>query len=116
MIKIVINDKHGGFSLSDEGVKKYAELKGLTLKESNSDYAGYTDYFYITPEGKTNALYEFDIQRDDPALVQTVELLGEKSWGRYAKLKVVEIPDDVQWIIQEYGGWEHVAEKHRTWH
>jgi hypothetical protein len=30
-------------------------------------------------------------------------------------LAIVEIPDDVQWIIEENDGMEWVAEKHRTW-
>ena len=30
-------------------------------------------------------------------------------------LKIIEIPDDVDWIIEEYDGNEWVAEKHRTW-
>jgi hypothetical protein len=28
---------------------------------------------------------------------------------------VVEIPDDVNWQVEEYDGMEHIAEKHRTW-
>lgn len=45
-----------------------------------------------------------------------VEEDPEGTAGRYAELKVVEIPDDVKWTIEEYDGWEHVAEKHRVWH
>lgn len=116
MTKIVINNIHGGFSLSDEGMEKYAELKGITLKKSKSSFDDYYDYFEVTKDGKTEAIYEFEIQRDDPALVWAVEILGKKSWGRYAELKVVEIPDDVDWFIQEYDGLEHVAERHRTWY
>ena len=28
----------------------------------------------------------------------------------------VEIPDDVEWQIEEYDGTEHISEKHRTWY
>jgi hypothetical protein len=28
---------------------------------------------------------------------------------------VIEIPDDVEWEVEEYDGLEWVAEKHRTW-
>ena len=35
--------------------------------------------------------------------------------GVYSDLKVVEIPDDINWYIEEYDGLEHVAERHRTW-
>jgi len=30
-------------------------------------------------------------------------------------LKIVDIPDGVEWEIEEYDGMEWVAEKHRTW-
>jgi len=30
-------------------------------------------------------------------------------------LKIVEIPDDVDWEINEDDGSEWIAEKHRTW-
>jgi hypothetical protein len=48
-------------------------------------------------------------------LIQVVEELGEKASGRFADLKVVEIPDDVEWQIDEYDGLEWVSERHRTW-
>ena len=35
--------------------------------------------------------------------------------GKCASLKVVEVPEDAEWEIDEYDGNEHVAEKHRTW-
>jgi len=53
--------------------------------------------------------------RSDPLLIQVVEELGDQAAGKYAQLKVVEIPDDVKWYIDEYDGWEHIAENHRTW-
>ena len=56
------------------------------------------------------------MQRDSPSLVKVVEELGSKSWGDCAELKVVEIPEDVEWEIVEYDGIEHIAEQHRTWY
>jgi hypothetical protein len=48
--------------------------------------------------------------------VEVVEALtSEKASGRFACLKVIEIPEDVDWYIEEYDGNEWVAEKHRTW-
>jgi len=29
---------------------------------------------------------------------------------------VLEIPDDVEFTIEDYDGSEHIAETHRTWH
>jgi hypothetical protein len=72
------------------------------------------------------ALYEMDgpsgfgghICSDDRTnvdLVAAVEEGGEKANGGCAILKVVEIPDNIEWEIEEYDGYEHIAEKHRTW-
>ena len=92
--KVVINTCFGGFSLSEYACEAYATSKGI--------------------ERKDFSMYE--IKRDDPALVATVEQLGKAANGYYAELKVVEIPADVQWEIAEYDGAEHVAEVHRTWY
>lgn len=53
--------------------------------------------------------------RSDLLLVEAVEKLGTAANGECAKLRVVEIPDGVEWEIDEYDGNEHIAEKHRTW-
>jgi len=44
-----------------------------------------------------------------------VEELGEEANGHAAELKVVAIPDDVQWVISKVDGVEQVSEVHRTW-
>ena len=44
-----------------------------------------------------------------------MEELGSKVNTRYSELAVVEIPDDVEWEINEYDGWESIHEKHRVW-
>ena len=93
-MKIVINDCHGGFSLSDAGVSRYLELADLKL---------------------TGKFYDRDIPRDDVALVQVVEEMGKLADGQCARLKIVEIPDDVEWQIEDYDGLEWAAECHRTW-
>lgn len=110
MTKVVINVCYGGFGLSVDAVKLYAKLSGQNIiytkttssfdnYELNGEYWGY-----------------YDIPRDDPFLVQVVEQLGSAANGFYSELKVVEIPDDVEWYIDEYDGHEHVAEKHSTWY
>jgi len=130
-MKVVINKKHGGFDLSDKAVLRYAELVGLKLY-STSEHGLYNHYTLVpwkeyekihheeSQRGrfdKSNKLYFSTraIERDDPVLVQVVEELGKEANGKYAKLKIVEIPDDVEYIIQEYDGLEWIAEKHRTW-
>jgi len=53
--------------------------------------------------------------RAHPLIIRVIEELGEAANGEHAALKIVEIPDDVEFTIEEYDGLEHVAENHRTW-
>ena len=65
---------------------------------------------HVLPSGR-------DLERNDPLLIQVIEELGsKKASGRCAQLAIIEIPDDVEWEIEEYNGNEHIAERHRTWH
>ena len=112
-MKIVINTEYGGYSLSDIAVLKYAELKNLTLTTDPEDDDSYYTQFYL-PDGKE--FDEYDIPRNDSYLVQAIELLGDLADGSHANLKVVEIPDDILWVICNEDGLEWIAEQHRTWH
>lgn len=87
MQKIVINASFGGFGLSEAAIT----YMGISQDE------------------------EYGIKRDDTRLVECVEVLGAYASGRYAELKVIEIPDGVEWIIQDYDGNEWVAEQHEIW-
>ena len=111
-MKIVINSDFGGFGLSDEGLREYGRRKGLNLVEKAD--ANFT-FFYENEIKEENFFSEHDLLRDDPVLVAIVEEMGEKSWNRFSVLKVVEIPDGVDWYIEDYDGMEHIAERHRTW-
>lgn len=90
--KIVINQCFGGFGLSLDGLDAYNE------RRSNQ------------PETD----YDWEIPRDDPDLVWVVENIKNCS-GRCSSLRIVEVPNDVDWVIKDYDGNEWVAEKHRTW-
>jgi len=89
-MKIVVNRCFGGFGLSKEA---YAFL-GLE----------WDDYGFKYNEDRTN-----------PKLVECVEKLGENASGSHARLRVVEVPDDIEWKISDYDGQEKVEEKHRSW-
>jgi len=56
-----------------------------------------------------------DIKRNDELLVKVVKSLGKNANGHCAELKIVEIPDGTEFVIQEYDGSEHIAEAHETW-
>lgn len=53
--------------------------------------------------------------RADPLLVQVVEELGVEANGSCAELRVIEIPDGVDYEIDDYDGVETIHEKHRVW-
>jgi hypothetical protein len=111
-MKIVINSDYGGFSLSDSAIEAYADHKGIKLKKEKTVF-GITLY----TNAATNEDFESrDIERNDLVLVKVVEDLGGESFGFAANLKIVEIPDDVDWEVVDYDGMEHIAEKHRTWY
>jgi hypothetical protein len=93
MTKIVINTCHGGFGISAAAESKYRELAGITDADFHSLY----------------------IPRDDEHLIAVVELMGKEANNRFSELKIVDVPDDVNWCIEEYDGREWVAERHRTW-
>lgn len=57
----------------------------------------------------------YDVKRDDPALVEVVKELKKKAGGMCADLKIVTVPDGVEWEITEYDGLEKVEEVHRSW-
>jgi hypothetical protein len=113
-MKIVLNSDYGGYGLSDRAIREYGKRKGLNLVEDGPNDYGFT-CFYVNEIGENTYFSDREIVRNDPVLVEIVERLGSESNGLYSDLKIVEIPDDVDWEIMEYDGMEHIAEKHRTW-
>ena len=115
MKQIVINTCYGGFNLSPQAVALYSEYKGIkVIGKKDPDY-WFTHYWIDGIEDDEHHFDPNDIPRDDPHLVAVVAELGDGAAGEHAKLKIVEIPDDVLWEVDEYDGMEHVQEKHRTW-
>jgi hypothetical protein len=114
---IVINRCHGGFGLSHEATMLYSELAKLNLKPVEGTYFKVTGFDYYIDGNEKDEFFWYDnrLKRDDPDLVSVVRKLGDKANSRFADLKVVEVPEDVEWEIHEYDGMEWVAEKHRTW-
>jgi hypothetical protein len=118
-MKVVINRCYGGFGLSEEGVKRYAEIKGITLYSTKEK--GFVHYSTMPANSeeelnKNYWSYRY-IQRNDPALVQVVEELGKKAGDGFAELEIIDIPfdSDKGWHIEEYDGMESIHEDHQTW-
>ena len=94
-MKIVVNTCYGGFGLSKEAEVEFRQKSGLS-----------EDFW----------LGRLDDHRNDPILVAMVEQDAEGVSGDHAELAIIEIPEGVDWEIEDYDGIEWVAEVHRTWH
>ena len=82
-MKFVLNKCYGGFSLSKEAC----------------DILHCDSYAY--------SVYD---KRSDDELIDVVEKLGDNANGKFAKLQVVDIPDETtDYIIDDYDGVEKVT-------
>ena len=137
-MRIVIS-KWYPFEISHNGIKRYAEIKGIELypycplnRNKPSDYFLLTETDDINPNESVHwatrkldpmtyeklMKYEFwgqDIERNDPALIQMVEELGKES-SPFSELKIIEIPDDVDFKIICCDDAEMVVDKNRVWY
>ena len=112
-MKVVINACFGGFSLSPAAQYEYLRRKygkepaprDSAADENPSDF-GHEDV----------NLVDSDISfRADPILVSVVQELDSEANGKYAELKIVDVPDDVRVYVDDYDGIECVRENHRVW-
>lgn len=103
-MKVVINKCYGAFCLSNLALERiYSRSSHLiNLSQDSKDF------------------------RSNPVVVQVVEEMGKASWGKEpdsqftfspkdSELRVVEIPNGIEWHIAQYDGLEWIAEDHRTW-
>jgi hypothetical protein len=139
-MKIAVNKCYGGFSLSPLATKRYGELKGIQVyfykqtkyrfkdgcdeyvKTDNLNDNNFSIYAYTKDYGTKIKILENECyfsnrpeDRSDPDLIKVIEELGNQANGRCANIKIIDIPDDVEWEIEEYDGSEWISEKHRTW-
>ena len=138
-MKVMINTCYGGFSVSEEAIYAYAKRKGLSVYPEDIGFG--LKHYWTIPEDKRDSYLEgaawyaaniedrrksnkffeentIDIRPDDRTdadWITVVEELGEKANGECAKIRVVEIPDDVLWSIDEYDGIETIREVSRSW-
>ncbi len=133
--KVVINTCYGGFGLSPEAALWLFErgMKDIAYKVSeyyasdkwHDDLCKWREYLlgkaadslFITvfSPDEQFVLNTRPEKRDDPLLIECIETLGERAFGALSELKIVSIPADVEWEIEEYDGREWISEKHRTW-
>ena len=119
MTRVVYNACYGGFGLSAEAVRRYAEIAGITLYEHTDDF--FTVWYRVPREEYERLLaaadYEAaneayfsvsDLSRTDPALIQVVEEFGERANDSFAQLFIAEVPAGTRYRIDEYDGLESV--------
>ena len=113
--KVVINDQHGGFGLSHHAKIQYLTLSGIayTLQEQPDRDTQHKKGPVIMVNGKE--FQDRHIDRDDPILVKIVQEMGNDAHGFFANLKIVEIPAEIDWQVDQHDGLEWISEKHQTW-
>ena len=137
MKKVILNKCCGGFGLSKEAYELYAKKKGISvfhytqenLKKEIYTYAtddnrtfdfyftkDFGDNVYISNEDFKKYFLNLDENfREDKTLIEVVEELGEKANTFYSNLKIVEIPDDLDYVIDNYDGIETLHQKVQEW-
>lgn len=138
-MKIAINKCYGGFSLSDKAIEMIMKRKGLKCyryKQTKFNYSDGVDEYTRLDDNEPSSfiryctvdlgekvekiLYEDcwyyrNLERTDEDLISVIEELGDEASGAYGRVVVIEIPDDVDWEIDDYDGIELIHEKHRVW-
>lgn len=124
MKKIVTANGYGGFTVSQQALVMLHFL-GFPLeqrplaetgykdvhffREGSLGFKGHNDSSYIMKDG---VVYSLEILGDDlrshPALVTTVETLGELANGEMCELRIVEVEDDLLYRIKNHDGYESV--------
>ena len=112
---IVINTCHGGFGLSKDAQIAFLERSQISYTLVSRDDRHSNERYGPMIMVKGKHWYDKDIARDDPILVTLVRELGPAVNGEHARLKVVRVPADVVWQIEDYDGKEWISEQHRTW-
>ena len=137
-MKLVINRCYGGFGLSQLAVREYLKRKGKECfiysdenigsgklyRQTKIENANIFSIYTTKDFGETTTweeiqeyyFYPRDIDRTDLDLIDVVKKLGNKANGTCSELKIVEIPEGIEFELSEYDGLETVEEKHRSWY
>lgn len=116
-MKAVINVCYGGFGgVSLTFVERAKELGWKTTDyNEEGNYTNPKAQIILRKKYDEARLIEQNVSRTDHILVKLVEELGEKANGDCSEYKVVELPDDIDYEVEEYDGNEWISETHRTW-
>ena len=121
-MKVAINVCFGGFSVSREVVDKL-RAKGFDIRVVGEYYRdgsgpikkwGDDESYHLGNDDFRIIDEDYNKYRSHPALIKAIEESSEPS-ARFSEIRIVEIPDDADWEIDEYDGNETIREKSRSW-
>ena len=139
MKKVILNKCFGGFDVSPKAYQLYAIYKGYSclykyqfqnkivyklvylFDECLGCYV--TKYFgeeisendISKEDWEKHILYLGTDNREDDILIKVVEELGDEASGSFGELIVVQIPDDLDYVIDDYDGIETLHARVETW-
>lgn len=126
-MKVAINKCYGGFQISREGYEWLIKNKAWKVTDYNKSGRGYEDDTaqlvktrdYKTKEWNGDYYLVHDRSgpeiRTNPDIIEMIETLKTSVNTSVSKLQVIEIPDGIDFEIEEYDGIEWIAEAHRSW-
>lgn len=101
MPKVVINEIGDGIHLTRKGL----EYLGINIDRTTSIIIP-EDLGYATRNQLRSSEELLELVEDSKGLVD----------NRFCKLKVIEIPDDIEYYIDYNGGYEMIREVHNYWY
>lgn len=137
-MKVILNKCYGGFGVSQKAYELYAKKKGIEIfaykLECTNDKPIYRktdmgssiftitftkdfgDYVDLYDDNSEKYILELcSNYREDPVLIEVVEELGDRANSPFSKLVVVDIPDGMEYEIDEYDGVETLHQKVEKW-
>ena len=137
-MKVILNKCYGGFDVSQEAYELYAKKKGIEIfayklectnnkpiyKKTDTGSSIFTITFtkdfgdYIELSDDNSEKYCLELcrnHREDPVLIEVVEELGKRANSRFSELVVVDIPDGMEYEIDDYDGIETLHQKVEKW-
>ena len=128
-MRVAINRCFGGFQLSHQAMIKLVE-RGWRVTVYNEDTEpadpsadlvdmSSSEHYRKWHERDSHYCFVCGLDkkeiRTNPDIIAVIEELGELANTSVSELKIVEVPDDIEWTIGGYDGLETVQEAHRTW-
>ena len=128
-MKVVINKCYGGFGLSTKAHEWLIKNKGWGVTDYTATGSVADKDCELVRSGDTSGLWSRYQEtekvegdwgdwklRINPDVIEAIEALGEKDASSgLAQLEIVEIPDGIEWEIDNYDGIETIHEEHRSW-